>query len=96
VRLAVTDTIQPSTPGIDATPGDMQCEPAMAAAATPAAAPASKAATCGDKGIRELLEYQFPDVFNPSKILPVATHGVEHHMVIAGPPGGVKIPAAGP
>jgi Reverse transcriptase (RNA-dependent DNA polymerase) len=86
VRLAVTYTIQPSTPGNDATRGETQCEPAVAAAAAPAAAPASRAATCGDKSLRERLKRQFPEVFNPSKILPVATHGVEHHVVTAGPP----------
>jgi hypothetical protein len=37
MREATTDTAQPSTPGNNVTPGDLQCEPATAVAAVPAA-----------------------------------------------------------
>jgi hypothetical protein len=43
-------------------------------------------AICGKDSFRDVLSSKFPDVFNPSKILPVATHGVEHFVVTSGPP----------
>jgi hypothetical protein len=36
--------------------------------------------------LQQQLAERFPDVFNTSKILPVATHGVEHFIVTSGPP----------
>jgi hypothetical protein len=44
------------------------------------------AATGSRNKLQQQVAERFPDVFNTSKILPVATHGVEHLIVTSGPP----------
>ncbi len=60
--------------------------PAAVKAPSGSAAVASQVATCGPSSVFQQLIQQFPAVVNPSKILPAATHGVQHHIVTRGPP----------
>ncbi len=60
--------------------------PAAVKAPPESAAAASQVATCGPSSVFQQLIQQFPAVVNPSKILPAATHGVQHHIVTRGPP----------
>ncbi len=46
----------------------------------------SQVATCGSPLAFAQLLQRFPEVVNPSKKLPAATHGVQHHIVTTGPP----------
>jgi hypothetical protein len=47
-------------------------------------------ATCGPPSSFQSLLESFPDVVNPSKKLPVTSHGVCHHIVTTGPPVAAK------
>jgi hypothetical protein len=50
------------------------------------AAVVSQVATCSLPTVFQRLIEQFPAVVNPSKVLPAATHGVQHHIITKGPP----------
>jgi hypothetical protein len=47
---------------------------------------AAAPATGEGASLQQQLAKKFPNVFNTSKVLPVATHGVEHFIVTSGPP----------
>jgi hypothetical protein len=54
------------------------------------AAAVPQVATCGPPSSFQSLLESFPDVVNPSKKLPVTSHGVCHHIVTTGPPVAAK------
>jgi hypothetical protein len=79
---------QVATCGDRMRPADKLVEKTTAAAAVQASSkpPSGQPPAGGFGALRQRLSEQFPDVFNSSKVLPVATHGVEHFIVTTGPP----------
>jgi hypothetical protein len=43
------------------------------------------------EGLLPQLYAAFPEVFNAFQVLPAAKHGVEHHLVMTGPPIASKL-----
>ncbi len=68
--------------------------PAAVKAPPGSAAAALQVATCGPSSVFQQLIQQFPAVVNPSKILPAATHSVQHHIVTRGSPVSSKLRAS--